>query len=308
MKTSVSSLGSKIRNHDTLYMLFIFIFLFLFFVVTIYPIIFVISASFTEPKVIATGRLLLLPVEPTLEGYKRIMSYDDIWMGYANTIYYTVLGTCLNLAATIPCAYALSRKDFPSRNFIMVLFVITMYFSGGLIPGYLNVRSFGLVNTRTVMLVSGLVSAYNIIVSRTFFSTSIPEEIYEAARIDGCDDFKIFFSIVLPLSKPIIVVMALFYGVGRWNEYFTAMIYLKNRKYYPLQLFLREILIQSKIMSAQIFNTTDPAEIAEMMRQQDIANILKYGIIVISTLPILIIYPWLQKYFAKGVMIGSVKG
>jgi putative aldouronate transport system permease protein len=212
------------------------------------------------------------------------------------------------LAVTIPCAYALSRKELPGRNIIMILFVITMYFSGGLIPSYLNIRSLGLVDKRAVMLVGGLVSAYNLIVSRTFFVNNIPEEIHEAARIDGCNDFKTFWRIVLPLSKAIIVVMALFYGVGRWNEYFSAMIYLKNREYYPLQLFLREILIQSMISSSQIFNTTDPVEIAEMMRMQDIANILKYCVIVASTLPMMLVYPWLQKYFARGVMIGSVKG
>jgi putative aldouronate transport system permease protein len=306
--SDINLLLMKFKRGDTFYILFIFILLSLFFIVTIYPIIFVISASFTEPKVIASGKLLLLPIEPTLEGYKRILLYDDIWSGYANTIYYTVLGTLLNLAATLPCAYALSRRDLKGRNFIMVLFVITMYFSGGLIPGYLNVRSFGLVNKRTVMLINGLVSAYNLIVSRTFFATSIPEEMLEAARIDGCNDFMTFRRIVLPLSKPIIVVMTLYYGVGRWNEYFAAMIYLKDRAYYPLQLFLKEILIQSKIMSAQIFNTSDPEEIAEMQRLQDIANILKYGVIVVSTVPMLIIYPWLQKYFARGIMIGSIKG
>jgi putative aldouronate transport system permease protein len=309
MRMSVNNLLlPKFRKGDTFYMLFIFISLVLFFIATVYPIVFVLSASFTDPKIVASGKLLLLPVEPTLEGYKRILAYEDIWTGYANTIYYTVLGTLLNLVATLPCAYALSRRDLKGRNIIMVLFVITMYFSGGLIPGYLNVRSFGLVNTRTVMLINGLVSAYNLIVSRTFFTTNIPEEMQEAARIDGCSDFMTFWRIVLPLSKPIIVVMTLYYGVGRWNEYFAAMIYLRDREYFPLQLFLREILIQSKMMATQMFNTTDPKEIAEMMRLHDIANILKYGIIVVSTVPMLIIYPWLQKYFARGIMIGSLKG
>lgn len=281
----------------------------LIFITTLYPMLFVLSASFSEPSAVSAGKMILFPINPTLSGYEYIFQYKEIWLGYANTIFYTVAGTFLNLAFTLPCAYALSRKDMLGRGFIMTLFIVTMYFSGGLIPSFLNIYSMGLFNTRWVMLVSGLVSTYNLIVARTFFANSIPWELHEAARIDGCNDFKIFSRIVLPLSKPIIVVLLLYYGIGHWNSYFNAMIYLKDRALYPLQLFLREILIQSSFAASAIGEGNVDAEaIGALLKQQDTANLIKYGVIVISTVPMLVIYPWLQKYFSKGVMIGSLKG
>lgn len=191
----------------------------------------------------------------------------------------------------------------------MKIFIVTMYFSGGLIPMYLNVRDFGLLNTRLYMMLGGLVSVYNLIVSRTFFA-GISWELHEAAMIDGCSDFGIFRKLVLPLSKPIIVVMALYYGVGHWNEYFNAMIYLSDREKYPLQLILREILIQSKLMTTILEgnNVVDAGAMQAMLEQADVMNLIKYGVIVVSTVPMLIVFPFLQKYFEKGVMIGSVKG
>lgn len=279
------------------------------FIITLYPLIFVLSASFSEPGAVYTGKMILFPVNPTLAGYEYIFRYREIWTGYVNTIFYTVAGTFLNLAFTLPCAYALSRKDMPGRGLIMTLFIITMYFSGGLIPGYLNLYSFGLINTRWVMLISGLVSVFNLIVARTFFATSIPWELHEAARMDGCSDFKMFTRIVLPLSKPIIVVLMLYYGIGHWNSYFNAMILLKDRSLFPLQLFLREILIQGSFaVTAAAEGNADAEAIAALVKQQDTANLIKYGVIVVSTVPMLIVYPRLQSYFAKGVMIGSVKG
>lgn len=281
----------------------------LVFIVTLYPMIFVLSASFSQPSAVSTGKMILFPINPTLSGYEYIFQYREIWLGYANTIFYTVAGTFLNLAFTLPCAYALSRKDMIGKGFIMTLFIITMYFSGGLIPSYLNIDSLGLINTRSIMLIGGLVSTFNVIVARTFFANSIPWELHEAARIDGCSDFKIFSRIILPLSKPIIVVLLLYYGIGHWNSYFDAMIFLKDRTLYPLQLFLREILIQGSFASTAIAEGSADAEaIAGLLKQQDTANLIKYGIIVVSTVPMLIIYPFLQKYFSKGVMIGSVKG
>ena len=232
-------------QRDRTFVIVMYVVLILLLIVMLYPLIFVISASFSNPKAVAGGRMILWPVEPSLDGYKYLMQYTEIWSGYANTFFYTIVGTVLNLAATLPCAYAMSRRDLKGRQFLMVFFMITMYFSGGLIPGYLNVKQLGLLNTRTVILVVGLVSTYNLIVCRTFFMTTIPMEIQEAAIIDGCDDFQIFGRIVFPLSKAITVVMALYYGVGRWNSYFAEMIYLKDRGKYPLQLFLREILTKS---------------------------------------------------------------
>ena len=276
----------------------------------VYPLIYVMSASVSNPRAVEAGQLVLMPIEPTLDGYAYIMQYKDVWTGYLNTLFYTIAGTAMNLAFTIPAAYALSRRDCKGRNFLTAVFMFTMYFSGGTIPLYLNMRSFGLLNTRFSILIVGLVSISNVIIARTYFSTSIPWEIQEAARIDGCDDFGIFFRIVLPLSKAIIVVLMLYYAVGHWNSYFREMLYLKDRDKFPLSLFLREILVESKmaetaIMAGEAFS---PEEMLELMKRADAANRLKYCFIVVSTLPMLILYPFLQKYFEKGVMIGSIKG
>ncbi len=303
--------GKKMSLNDRLFVCCNYLILGLILVITLYPLIFVVSASVSDPVAVTSGDVILLPVGFTLDGYKYIMQYQDIFTGYANTILYTVGGTLLNLAVTLPCAYALSRKDLPGRGILMKIFIVTMYFSGGLIPMYLNIRDFHLLDTRLYMMLGGLVSVYNLIVSRTFFA-SISWELHEAAMIDGCSDFKIFAKLVLPLSKPVIVVMALYYGVGHWNEYFNAMIYLSDRGKYPLQLILREILIQSKIASTILEGAggagLDAGSMQAMMQQADLMNLIKYGVIVVSTLPMLIVFPWLQKYFEKGVMIGSVKG
>ena len=283
--------------------------LILIFIITLYPLIYVVSASISSPDAVASGKMLLWPVDVTLDGYKYILKYNDIWLGYANTIFYTVVGTIVNLFFTLTCAYATSRRDMVGRNVIMTLFLITMYFSGGTIPTYLNWLEFGLVNTRTIMLLNGAVSAYNLIVARTFFANSIPWDLHEAAFLDGCSDLRIFLKIILPLSSPIVVVMMLYYGIGPWNAYFNAMIYLQDRTMYPLQVFLKEILTQGSFGT----NMGDggaftPEEMEQMIKQAETANLIKYGIIVVSTAPMLAIYPWLQKFFAKGVMIGSVKG
>ena len=223
-------------------------------IVTLYPLLFVISASISDPKAVASGKMILLPIDPTLEAYRFIFNYQEIWTGYANTIFYTFFGTLINLALTVPAAYALSRRDCPCKGFIMTLFMITMYFGGGLIPGYLNIRQLGLLNSRAVMLICGAVSTYNLIVARTFFANTIPWELHEAAFLDGCSDFGILRQIVLPLSSPIIVVLILYYGVTHWNSYFNAMIYLTSREKYPLQVFLREILTLGQFVSDQLMN------------------------------------------------------
>ncbi len=282
----------------------------LFFCITLYPMVYVLSASFSDPNAVASGEMVLFPVRPSMQCYQYLSGYKEIWIGYGNTFFYTIIGTLMNLAATLPCAYALSRRDIGGRGFVMTLFVITMYFGGGLIPSYLNIRALGLLNTRWVMLLNGLVSAYNLIVARTFFSNTIPWELHEAAFLDGCSDFRLFTKIILPLSAPIIVVMALYYGVGHWNAYFNAFIYLSDRTKFPLQVFLKEILMQSKFAENEMLQGGDftPEQLLAMTRMTETANMLKYGIIVISTVPMLCIYPFLQRYFAKGVMIGSVKG
>ncbi len=274
-------------------------------VIWLYPLLYILSASFSEPTMVDSGEMWLIPVGFTLEGYERLLGYSEIWRGYLNTIMYTVFGTLVNLAVTLPCAYALSRKDFAGRKIINIYLVVTMFFSGGLIPTYLVVADFNLLNTPLIMIIMGATAAYNIFIARTFFSTTIPDELQEAARIDGGTNATLFFRIVLPLSAPIIAVMALFFGVGHWNSYFNAMIYLKDREFYPLQLILREILIQSQV-SAEMTMDVDVA--ASLAAQARISGLIKYGSIVISTVPMLITYVALQKHFVKGVMIGAVKG
>ena len=279
-------------------------------IVTLYPLLFVISASISDPKAVASGKMILLPIDPTLEAYRFIFNYQEIWTGYANTIFYTFFGTLINLALTVPAAYALSRRDCPCKGFIMTLFMITMYFGGGLIPGYLNIRQLGLLNSRAVLLICGAVSTYNLIVARTFFANTIPWELHEAAFLDGCSDFGILRRIALPLSSPIIVVLILYYGVTHWNSYFNALIYLTSREKYPLQVFLREILTLGQFVSDQLMNADNlsPDAMQELIKQADTANMIKYAVIIVSTVPMMVIYPWVQKYFAKGIMIGSVKG
>lgn len=298
----------KMGKVDAIFMGVVYVTLFLMFVVTLYPMIFVLSASFSDPKMVATGKMVLFPVGFTVEAYKYLLKYTDLWVGYANTIFYTVCGTALNLLVTIPAAYALSRKDLKGRDILMGVFVVTMYFSGGLIPGYLNIKSFHLLNTRTVMLITGMVSAYNLIVARTFFATTIPWELHEAAYLDGANDTTVFTRIVLPLSKPIMAVMLLYYGVEHWNSYFNAMIYLRDNIKFPLQLVLRQILIQAQGISGSLTEGVDAETMKALMAQQDTANQLKYAVIVVATVPMMIVYPFLQKHFEKGVMIGSVKG
>ena len=278
------------------------------FLATLYPVLFVISASISDPALVSSGQMLLFPKGFTLEGYKYLFGYDEIWIGYANTIFYTIVGTICNLVATIPCAYALSRTELKGRNVIMKIFVFTMYFSGGLVPSFLNIKSLGLYNTRTVLMVSGLVSTYNLIVARTFFASSIPKELQEAEQLDGASDFDILTKVVVPLSKPIISVLMLYYGVAHWNSYFTPMIYLEDRTKYPLQLFLKEILTQSQVALDSLSGGDSVGAVLQLLQQQDTANLLKYALIIVSSLPLMIIYPFLQKHFEKGIMIGSIKG
>lgn len=276
----------------------------------LYPLLYVLSASFSDPKAVESGQLVLLPINASMDGYAYVFQYKEVWSGYINTIIYTVVGTICNLVVTLPCAYALSRRDMRGRTMLMMVFLVTMYFSGGLIPGYLNMRSLNLLNTRAVIIIAGLLSVYNMIIARTFFTNSIPWEIQEAAKIDGCSDFRLFVEIILPLSKAIIVVLMLYYAVSHWNSYFKEMIYLRDRSKFPLQLFLREILVQSKMAETAISSgeAYSAEEMLMLMKQADTANMLKYCFIVISTAPMLVIYPFLQRFFEKGVMIGSVKG
>ena len=273
----------------------------LFMLAVLYPLVYILSASFSSADAITSGRMWLYPVDFSLVGYKYILKYDAIWLGYRNTLFYTFAGTLINVAMTITCAYGLSRRGMRGRRFFTMLFTFTMIFSGGMIPSYLLMKNLKILNTVWCMLLPGAISAYNLIVAKTFIENSIPGDLLEAARIDGCSDVRFFFSIVLPLSKAILAVLLLMYAAAHWNAYFNAFLYLTDKKLYPLQIFLRQILVQSN-MSADML---DPEAMAQM---QTLQQILKYAVIVVSTAPMLCLYPFVQKYFRQGVMIGSIKG
>ena len=274
-------------------------------VLTLYPLIYVLSASFSDPVSVTTGKVTLLPVQPTLDGYATIFQYGPIWLGYRNTLFYTIVGTLINMAVTLPCAYALSRHDFVGRNVLSIFFAFTMFFSGGLIPTYLVVKQLKMLNTVWALLLPTAMSVWNMIIARTYFQNSIPAGLEEAATIDGCSNLKLFFQIILPLSQPIIAVLILYYAVGHWNEYFNALIYLNDQNIYPLQLILRNILLLDQMFDMM---DSDPEARQEMMRLLQMKESMKFGIIVLSTLPVMVLYPFLQKFFVKGVMIGAIKG
>ncbi|MDF2715102.1 MAG: sugar transporter permease [Paenibacillus sp.] len=289
------------RVFDTANKLFLLVVL----IVVLYPLVYVISASISDPTYVNQGKMWLFPRGITFEGYARVFQNPEIWTGYRNTIMYTAAGTFINLLFTVPGAYALSRKDLKGRGVLMGLIVFTMFFGGGLIPTFLLVSGLGMLDTVWALLIPNAVAVYNLIICRTFFQTNIPRELQESAEIDGCSNTMLFWKIVLPLSAPIIAVMGLYYGVAHWNSYFSAIIYIKDRSLYPLQLILREILVQNQ-MSDTMLMTGDDME--AMAKQARIADIIKYAVMIVSSLPIIIIYPFMQRYFMKGVLIGSVKG
>ncbi|MBQ8232271.1 MAG: carbohydrate ABC transporter permease [Lachnospiraceae bacterium] len=271
-----------------------------------YPLYFCIIASFSDPTQVSMGRTLLWVKDFTLEAYKYVFQEERLWVGYRNTIIYTVLGTLYNLILTIPAAYVLTKKYMPFQNILSWYYFITMYIGGGMIPDYLLRKELGLLNNPLVLIIGTGVSCYNLIVTRQYFASSIHPDIYEAAYIDGASEFKCFTSIAMPLAKPIIAVMTLYYGVDHWNSYYNALIYIRKEKYYPLQLVLRNILISNQNTSVDL--NTDISVIEYLLQKQHMAQAMKYSIIFIASAPLLIIYPFIQKYFAKGVMIGSVKG
>lgn len=274
----------------------------LVFLIVAYPLFFVVIASVSDPYKVLNGEVMLFPKGFNVDSYKRIFAEKSIWTGYFNTILYTVCGTTLNVVLTMTIAYPLSRKYFSGRKVITVILLITMYFSGGMIPTYLLVKNLGMRDTFWVMIFLGAVSAYNVIIARTFLESNIVQELEEAASIDGCSRIRFFFSMVLPLSKAIIAVLVLYYAVAHWNDYMRGLIYLNTAEKYPLQLVIRSILIQTQMIAA------DSVDVAELDARMKLAEAMKYGVIIVSSLPTLVLYPFVQKYFVKGVMIGSVKG
>jgi len=275
----------------------------LFLIVVFYPFFYILSCSFSSGTALNSGRVVLFPVEFTLDGYVAIFQYRDIWTGFANSFLYTVAYTAIGLILTILAAYPLSQPGLVGKKPLMFLFLFTMLFNGGLIPNYLLVVKLGILDSIWALVLPSAVSAYNMIVARTYFMSSIPRELHESAELDGCGEFRFLFSIVIPLSKAIIAVLVLWLAMWQWNSYFNPMIYLNNKSKYPLQLVLREILLMADVDFTKAATNPDM-----FIRNQQLSAILRYGTIIISSLPLMLLYPFIQKYFVKGVMIGSVKG
>jgi multiple sugar transport system permease protein/putative aldouronate transport system permease protein len=289
---------SSDRAFNTLLLIIVTTFLLL----VLYPLIYIVSCSFSSGTAVTTGRVLLWPVDFSLVGYEIVFSHKAVWTGYANTIFYTVVGTILNLFLTILVAYPLARRNFQGKKFFDIYFMIPMFFGGGLIPTYILMSNLGLTDNRWVLIVSGALNIYNMVLMRTYFQNSIPLELLESAKMDGISDAGYLLKVVLPLAKAIISVITLYYVVAHWNSYFTGMIYLRNRDLFPLQLVLREILNASKIDSTMI---QDAAVLAKL---SGAADVMKFALIIVATVPMLVIYPFIQKFFEKGIMVGSGKG
>ncbi|MDF2963767.1 MAG: carbohydrate transporter permease [Paenibacillus sp.] len=287
---------------DRIFTVFNYVVLSLFLVTIMYPLIYIVSASISSSDAVISGEVWLWPIDITLEGYYAVFKHKLIVSGFMNSLYYTVFGTLINVVMTILAAYPLSRKDFYGKNMFMFLFVFTMMFTGGLIPTYLLVKDLGLLNTTWSMLLPGALGVWNMIITRTYFQTTIPDELLEASQLDGCTDFQFVWKIVLPLSGPIIAVITLFYAVGHWNSFFSALIYLKSQNLYPLQLVLRDILVQNEVDLNMLM------DVQETAKREGLRELLKYSLIIVATGPLMIVYPFVQKYFVKGIMIGSLKG
>lgn len=270
--------------------------------VVVYPLYFVVIASFSDPTAVGSGRVIFAPRDVTWEGYQRIFRDREIWLGYRNTILYTLVGTAINVGLTMLLAYPLSRRKFSGRVFIMVFLIVTMYFRGGIVPTYLLVRGLGLLNTFWVMVIMGAVSVHHTIIARTFLQSNVPNELQEAAAMDGCGHFRFFLTVVLPTSPAIIAVLALFYAVSHWNEFFRGLVFLTDEQRFPLQLVLRSILIQAELSEDMLLDVQGQEEM------QRVSELIQFGVIVVASLPVLVAYPFLQRYFIKGVMIGSLKG
>jgi putative aldouronate transport system permease protein len=294
------------NRHDVVFDVVIFIILTFLFLIVAYPLYFIIISSFSDPVSVAQGKVVWRPIGFTFDGYMEVLKHSGVMRGFRNSLIYTVCGVTLNLLLTLPTSYALSRRDFLLKKPITLFYMTTMFVGGGMIPTYLIVKGTGLINTMWALIVPGSLGVYNMIVARTFFITNIPVELMEAAKLDGCGNTRFFVSIVLPLSGAIIAILFLYYGVGHWNSYFSALLYINDRDKWPLQMELRSILVQNSLSMTK--QTYTPEELKEKERLDALKEMMKYSLIIISSIPVLVIYPFVQKYFVKGVMIGSVKG
>ena len=291
---------------DVIYDTILFILLSLVFLVVAYPLYFVIISSVSDPIAVSNGEVTFYPIGFTLDGYREVFKTNTVVRGFLNSLLYTVCGVSVNLLVTLPTGYALSRKDFALKKFVTFFYMLTMFIGGGMMPTYLIVKQTGLLNSMWALIIPGAMGVYNMIVAKTFFSTNIPLELMEAARLDGCGNTRFFFHIVLPLSGAITAILVLYYGQGHWNSYFSALLYINDREKWPLQLELRNILLLNTNTMTKEFITEEMRK--EQARREALANMMKYSLIIISSIPMLIVYPFVQKHFVKGVMIGSVKG
>ncbi|MDO4829033.1 MAG: carbohydrate ABC transporter permease [Clostridia bacterium] len=291
---------------DVIYDTILFILLSLVFLVVAYPLYFVIISSVSDPIAVSNGEVTFYPIGFTLDGYREVFKTNTVVRGFLNSLLYTVCGVSVNLLVTLPTGYALSRKDFALKKFVTFFYMLTMFIGGGMMPTYLIVKQTGLLNSMWALIIPGAMGVYNMIVAKTFFTTNIPLELMEAAKLDGCGNTRFFFHIVLPLSGAITAILVLYYGQGHWNSYFSALLYINDREKWPLQLELRNILLLNMNTMTKEFITEEMRK--EQARREALANMMKYSLIIISSIPMLIVYPFVQKYFVKGVMIGSVKG
>lgn len=296
----------KRSREDVIYDTVIFIILTFILLIVAYPLYFIIISSISDPKAVAGGKVIFAPVGFSLKGYMEVFNTPEVLRGFFNALVYTFCGTLLNLAVTLPTAYALSRSKFGGRKIVTTFYLITMFLSGGMIPTYLVVQKTGLLDSMWALILPGALGVYNMIVARTFFQQNISEELYEAAEIDGCGHGRFFFSIALPLSGAIIAIMVLYYGVGHWNSYFSALLYMSTEEKFPLQLVLRSILVQNEAQLNQA--AVNAQAMAALEEKRQLVELMKYSLIIISSIPVMILYPFIQKHFVKGVMIGSVKG
>ena len=300
MNAKKPSIAIKDTTGDKVFHTITYILLGVLALIILYPVYFIVIASISDPDAVLAGKVVLLPVGVNIDGYMKILERTDVWQGYLNTIIYTLATVVLSLLVTIPAGWALSRETLPGKKFWMVYFIIPMFFGGGLIPFYNVMSKLGLINSPWAVILPAILSVWNLFMTKTFFSSSIPNGLIEAATIDGANHFQAFGMIVLPLAKAVMAVMALYYAVGQWNSYFNAMIFLQDETMYPLQLVLKEILIATE--------STVGGSGETILEQYRMATQLKYVSVIVSSLPVLMLYPFVQKYFAQGVMIGSLKG
>ena len=291
---------------DIIYDTILFILLTLVFLVVAYPLYFVIISSVSDPIAVSNGEVTFYPIGFTLDGYREVFKTNTVVRGFLNSLLYTVCGVSVNLLVTLPTGYALSRKDFALKKFVTFFYMLTMFIGGGMMPTYLIVKQTGLLNSMWALIIPGAMGVYNMIVAKTFFSTNIPLELMEAAKLDGCGNTRFFFHIVLPLSGAITAILVLYYGQGHWNSYFSALLYINDREKWPLQLELRNILLLNSNTMTKEFITEEMRK--EQARREALANMMKYSLIIISSIPMLIVYPFVQKHFVRGVMIGALKG